>query len=295
LAHFDTQLSSSSTLRAALIGRGISLSKTPGMHEAEGRTLGLDYSYELIDLDTDLYRDHSLGDIIDRIEGEGFAGFNITFPFKSQISDKLSDLSQIAEVLGAVNTVVFEDGKRFGHNTDMSGFATAFQVNMTNAPLDKVLLLGIGGAGSAVAFALAECGVGTLHLFDLNPERMFDLAKKIKRNYPKIDVRCFENLDLAITSDLNGVVNATPMGMSNYPGSAFPKDAWKADMWAADIVYFPLKTAFLSDAEQAGCRVMPGSGMAIYQAVHAFELITGHKADPKRFTKAFEQSTAVDN
>ena len=101
-------------------------------------------------------------------------------------------------------------------------------------------------------------------------------------------IDCINSLEKSILTELNGVVNATPMGMVKYPGSAFPLNLLTPSMWVADIVYFPLETELLVTAQTTGCRVMNGAGMAIFQAVHAFELFTGLKANVNRFIEKFE-------
>ncbi|MEQ9608080.1 MAG: shikimate dehydrogenase, partial [Kiloniellaceae bacterium] len=104
------------TVRAGLIGRGIGLSRTPAMHEAEGRAQGLDYRYTLFDMDEPALAGHRLSAVVAGAEAEGFAGLNVTYPFKVEVVGLLDDLSDNARAVGAVNTVVFRDGRREGHN-----------------------------------------------------------------------------------------------------------------------------------------------------------------------------------
>ena len=143
-----------------LLGEGIQLSRTPAMHEAEGASLGITYVYRL--LDTDLMGDVALADLVDHAERFGFNGLNITFPYKQEILPLLTDLSDAAKSLGSVNTVVFRDGRRFGHNTDMWGFKQSFLNGLPDVSREAVLLIGAGGAGAAVAHALLDLGVSRL-------------------------------------------------------------------------------------------------------------------------------------
>jgi shikimate dehydrogenase len=200
----------------------------------------------------------------------------------------LDELSPDAAAVGSVNTIVFRDGKRIGHNTDLWGFAESFRRNMTDAALETVLLVGAGGAGVAVAHALADCGVRYLKIFDLVPARADQLANLLQANRPNLTVEPVTEISEAAGQDLSGLVNASPVGMDKSPGTPVPAGSLRRGMWVADIVYFPLETELLATARKLQCRVLPGSGMAVFQAARAFELFTGRTADPDRMKAAFD-------
>lgn len=270
---------SARTVQVGLVGRGILLSRTPGMHIAEGRALGLDYRYDFIDPDT-MDDDPGLATLLDRAEAQGFAGLNVTFPYKREVIDLLDVLSDAAQKVGAVNTVVFRDGKRFGHNTDFWGFAESLRRGLPNFDRKVVLLLGAGGAGGAVGHALRETGVETVLVYDTSIAAAEALAK---------DIGGQAVTDLAkAAAEANGIVNATPMGMAKLPGMAIPADLIAPHHWVADIVYFPRETELLTTARAKGCAVLDGSGMAVFQAVRAFQLFTGLEPDPARMRETFE-------
>lgn len=274
-------------LNAALVGCGITASRTPPMHAAEGAALGLDYSYGLLDLDDPALAGQGLADVLDGAEARGMAGLNVTYPFKQAVIAHLHDLSDNARALGAVNTVVFRDGRRRGHNTDLWGFVESFRRGMAGAPLRAVLLLGAGGAGSAVAHGLLQLGTARLWLHDTDPDRAAALRDGLAACFGADRVGVAHDLP-GIAAGLDGVVNATPVGMAKLPGCPFPPHLLRPDLWVVDIVYFPLETDLLRTARAAGCRVMPGAGMAVFQAVRAFELITGHAPDPARMRATFD-------
>jgi len=277
----------SSEIKAALIGSGIGLSRTPGMHKRVGHLLGLNYSYEIMDVDTAQYCNFSLAQLIERCESLGYAGLNITYPFKQEVLPLLDELSDNAKMSAAVNTVVFKQGRRFGYNTDYSGFVKAFEQQMSDVVVDRALLLGAGGAGSAAAFAMAGSAAKSVFIYDRNPEKAAQLAVKLNIHYPNLNIECYDRLIEAIRAKPNGVINASPMGMQAYPGSPFPQREWQQSLWAVDLVYLPLQTQFLTDGETAGCKTMSGAHLAIHQAVDSFALITGQLADTKHFSKAF--------
>lgn len=262
-----------------LLGAGISGSRTPRMHMAEARAQGLPLDYRLIDSDTsDLPVDP--GQVLARIEATAFDGINVTFPFKQAVIPHLDDLSEGARAVGAVNTVVFRDGARIGHNTDHAGFRDSLRRGLPDSARGAVLLLGAGGAGGAVAQALLDEGAGTVLVQDIDPARAAALAARLGRAEVVSDLA-------GAASRADGIVNATPVGMAKLPGLPIPEALVEPRHWVADIVYFPLETELLALARGRGCAVLPGSGMALFQAVRAFELFTGHHADPERMWAAF--------
>jgi shikimate dehydrogenase len=272
-----------------LIGHGIQLSRTPKMHTDEGARQGLIYSYDLFDTEL-MSPEPSLSQMLDRCEADGFSGLNITHPFKQEVLAHLDSLSDAAKAVNAVNTIVFRDGKRFGHNTDYWGFAEAFRMNLADAKKDQVLLIGAGGAGGAVANALIDSGVSQLAIFDRNPDAASFLANSINARTRKQTVFATSSVEEEI-SQSDGVVNATPVGMASLPGSPVPIALLGARHWVADIIYFPLETELLAAARAKGCRTMDGSGMAVFQAVRAFELFSGVKPDPTKMRATFDAFT----
>ena len=272
-----------------LVGKGIRLSRTPLMHMQEARAHGWRCDYRLIDLDEPEWSGIALGEILGQLERNGFAGINVTYPFKIEVMGLLDDLSANASSVGAANTVIFRDGRRTGHNTDLWGFAESFRRGLSDVKRDHALLVGAGGAGVAVAHGLADCcKVGRLSIHDIDTERAVALAEDVSARWG-VSVTAVSDLAALIASDRpDGIVNATPMGMAKLPGSAFPTALLDPAMWVADIVYFPLETELLRAARLRGCRTLSGAGMAVFQAVRAFELFTGRPADPDRMRATFD-------
>jgi shikimate dehydrogenase len=269
-----------------LIGRGIQLSRTPFMHETEGLAQGVSYVYRLLDTDRMGDPPPKLADILRFAEHFGFSGFNVTFPYKQEILPLLDELSPAACDLGSVNTVVLRGGRRRGHNTDMWGFRESFRRGMDGAARDVVLLLGAGGAGVAVAYALMDLGVGRLLVHDVDRGRAEALATRLAARFGIGQADVVADLAAAAAA-ADGVVNATPMGMAKLPGTPLPAAALRPTHWVADVVYYPLETELLRAARRIGCRTLSGEGMAIFQAVRAFEHFTGLAPDANRMKAAF--------
>ena len=169
-------------LLAGLIGTGIGASLTPALHEREGAEQGLRHVYRRLDLERLGLGVEALPELITAAERVGFAGLNITHPCKQAVIPLLHGLSEDARALGAVNTVVLRDGERIGHNTDWWGFAEGFKRGLPDAKRDRVVQIGAGGAGSAVAHALLTLGAGRLSVFDTDAARAEAVAAALSRS-----------------------------------------------------------------------------------------------------------------
>ncbi|MCT7377229.1 shikimate dehydrogenase [Chelativorans salis] len=269
-----------------LLGRGIQLSRTPAMHEAEARARGISYIYRLLDTELMGEPQPSLADLLTFAEHLGFSGFNVTFPYKQEILPLLDELSPAAREVNSVNTVVLRNGRRFGHNTDVWGFRESFRRGMDGVERDQVLLLGAGGAGAAVGHALLDCEIGRLLIVDAEPQRADQLAARLKARFGAQRAESVQDV-AAAAGAAAGIVNATPVGMAKLPGMPLRPKHVAPRHWVADIVYFPLETALLRHARGLGCRTLSGEGMAVFQAVRAFELFTGIQPDVERMKAAF--------
>ncbi len=274
------------SILVGLVGTGIAASRTPALHEREGADQGLAYVYRLIDVEVLGLDADALPDLVAGARRLGFTGLNVTHPFKQAVVPLLDDLAPEARLLGAVNTVVFAAGRSIGHNTDWSGFADSFARELADVPRHRVVLVGAGGAGAAVGYALLTLGVGELAIADIDAARAKRLAATLSAYFGAgravvRDVNAIENAD--------GLVNATPVGMIGHPGTPIARELLRRELWVADVVYFPLETELLSAARALGCRTLSGGGMAVFQAAAAFRLFTGREADAARMIAHFER------
>jgi len=275
-----------------LIGAGIQASRTPAMHEREGAEQGLRYLYKLIDLEKLGLGADALPELLAGAERMGFAGLNITYPCKQSVIPLLTALSDDARALGAVNTVVLRDGKRIGHNTDWLGFAESFRRGLPDVKRDRVVQLGAGGAGAAVAHAALTLGVRQITVFDLDAIRSQRLAADLAARFGKGRAVAGADLGDAI-AEADGLIHATPTGMAKHPGLPLPTKYLRPELWVAEIVYFPLETDLLRTAKEIGCRTLNGGGMAVFQAAEAFRLFTGILPDAERMLRHFASMAAV--
>ncbi|MEU8075015.1 shikimate dehydrogenase [Catellatospora citrea] len=280
-----------------LIGGDLGPSLSPALHEREADELGVRYLYQLIDLDVLDLGAEDVGALVTQAGQFGFAGLNITHPSKQTVVKYLDELSADAAALGAVNTVVFRQGRAVGHNTDWSGFLTGFRRGLPGAAVGDVVLLGAGGAGTAVAFALVRLGVRRLTVVDLAVERAEQLAEVVRQSAADQPVtvhtaRTVEEIRDRLAG-AGGLVNATPVGMSGDGATPLPAGLLRPEMWVADIVYRPLLTELLRQARAAGCRTLDGGGMVVAQAAETFHLITGLSPDLERMYRHFSSLTAA--
>jgi shikimate dehydrogenase len=278
-------------LLVGLIGQGIQRSLTPAMQEAEARAQDLRLHYQLIDLDKTGQGAEALPTLIAAARTMGFAGLNITYPCKQAVIPQLDGLSDEARAMGAVNTVVFRDGKAIGHNTDGSGWRWGFERTLPDADLSRVVLLGAGGAGSAIAHSLMRMQTASLVVVDSDAVRADALAAELNKQYGGSRASATTGAAKALQG-ATGVVHATPTGMDKLPGLPLKAELLRPNLFVAEIVYFPLETALLKAARALGCRTVDGGTMAVGQAVGAFELFTGLAADPARVDAHFRRLIA---
>lgn len=264
-----------------LLGVNILKSLSPAMHQEEGRQQGLRVFYQLMDLSTMHTRKHPQGASVDDLERllesalqMGFAGVNITYPCKQAVLPLLDHLSNEAKAVGAVNTVVFKQGETYGYNTDCSGYSLSLQARLGDRPLGRVVLVGTGGAGAAVAHGVMGLGAQHITLVDTDLRKAHDLADNLIHCYGAQAVDVTEDAQHSL-KQANGLINATPLGMAGIGGMCVPGDWLQSHHWVSDVVYSPLDTELIRVAKSKGCTTIDGGGMNLLQAAKAFELFTG--------------------
>jgi shikimate dehydrogenase len=270
-----------------LIGSPIAHSATPAAQEAAARAAGLEAHYHLIEV-----AGAQKGDLAAMLEGVrrlGFSGINVTYPYKEAVVPLLDGLSEQAAAMGAVNTVVVDGTRLVGHNTDASGFATAYR-RLGRQDGDKpVAIIGTGGVGKAIAFALAGCGVARLRLYDTDRSKAEALAALVGGRAEVVVAASAEEAAAGAV----GIVNGTPLGMLPNRDMPVPASAIRPSQWVADAVYHPLWTPLLKAAQKAGTTVMTGRELAIHQAVDAFRLFTGLEASEAVIGASFDAVIAA--
>jgi len=276
----------SKKLLTGLIGAPIAHSASPAMHERAAEALGLRGHYQLIEVaGADAA---GLSMMLEGVRRLGFAGVNVTFPYKEAVVPLLDELASTAATMAAVNTVVVRNNRLIGHNTDTTGFARAVKPLLAPSG-NAVAVIGTGGVGKAIAFALASLDVTDLRIFDSEPARAERLAALLAKQGGARVARSVEDALAGAT----GLINGTPVGMLPNRDTPVPASLLRENLWVADAVYSPLITPLLAAARDKGARIMTGRELAIYQAADAFELFTGLAPSTEVMGEAFDAVMAA--
>ena len=256
-------------VKLGLIGGNIRASRSPALHRIAGEMAGLAVTYDLL-IPAEMGMD--LDAVLDWCGANGFGGVNVTYPYKEAVVPRVTLADPALRRLGAVNTVLFGPAGLAGHNTDCTGFAAAFRARYGAAAPGAVAMIGAGGVGRAIAFALAGLGAAELRLVDSDPAKGAALAAALAGQ--GMAVRPAASAAEALEG-ARGVINATPVGMVGQPGTPVPAALWPGRVWAFDAVYTPSDTRFLQEAAAAGVDCLSGWELFFHQGIEAFRLFTG--------------------
>jgi shikimate dehydrogenase len=284
---FDPEIYARGKLLIGLIGSGIRRSLAPVIQEGEAEHHGLHLHYQIIDT-AEAASPDVLSNLLDAAKVMGFAGLNITFPFKQAVLPLLDEVDPQARAMNAVNCVTIQNGRTKGYNTDGAGWAWGFQRMMPRADLSRVVLLGCGGAGSAVAYAALGLGVQKLVLVDSDISRSVELRHHLSKHFGAQRIEVVSDIASAMRK-ASGLIHATPMGMHKLPGMALPAELLQPAMWVSDLVYVPMQTELLKAAQAKGCATLDGGHMNVGQGFLNFKLFTGLEPDVARMDAHFRQ------
>ena len=263
----------SQTKVCAVIGRPVAHSLSPLLHNTAFSYYGLNWVYLAFEVE-------NLKGAIEGVRGFGVKGLNVTIPYKTDVLAYLDGLDMLAKRIGAVNTIVNHSGHLKGYNTDAQGFLKVLSKEGIDPRGEGFIILGAGGAARAISFVLAQSGA-RLSVLNRTPERALELSRKLEEEFgrpvPALELNT-SNLKFAL-DNAAVIVNTTSRGMSpDVEGTPVPGELLRPGLTVLDIVYSPLKTRLLREAEAAGAKVVGGLDMLVYQAGLSFELWTGLKA-----------------
>lgn len=265
-------------LRLGLIGDNIGASRAPLLHRLAGAQQGIDVTYDRL-VPREMGKPFDA--LFDHVAQAGYRGINVTYPYKEKAAARVQINDPLVQAMGAVNTVLFGKDRPLGFNTDYSGFLSAYRAARGEMPPGAALLIGAGGVGRSLAFALAGLGAAELRIADLDSARAGALADVLRRTFPGLAVTLGRDAG-ALAQGVEGVLNATPVGMVGHDGTPLPPDAMPTRGWAFDAVYTPVSTTFLTDAAAAGLTVISGYELFIGQGVDAWRLFADLPLDEPR-------------
>lgn len=250
-------------MKLGLIGKAIMNSSSPDLHVRLGQLTGIPTTYDLFDANEQPIE--SLAKQVDKVIAAGYRGVNVTFPWKETAAGLATRPSVGAKMVGAANTLVFENGEIIAENTDFTGFMSGFRATLGERKPGRVLLMGTGGVGKAVAFGLGQLGANEVVLMDLDDAKSRQLAKELQQQ--GFTASSITAAQLAATvPHCDGLVNCTPIGHEKSPGCPLPAELVQAHHWVFDAVYVPAVTEFISAAKHAGAAVVSGVSLFVYQA-----------------------------
>ena len=278
----------SHSLLLGLIGDNIAHSRAPLLHRLAGQQNGLDVRYNRL-IPKDLGQEFD--EVFNACATGGYRGINITYPYKERAAKKVSISDPLVSAIGAVNTVLFEDDGPKGYNTDYTGFVAAYRNVLGETGPGSVLVIGTGGVGRAVTFALLALGAEEIRLVDRDVHKAIALADDLKRAGSTTVIRQMDDAEHA-ASGAAGLINCTPVGMTGHEGTPLEANAMHGAKWAFDAVYTPVDTAFLNDAADAGLTIISGYELFFFQGVHAWAHFSGKPLDEELLRKSLLESTA---
>lgn len=259
-----------------LIGNPVEHSVSPPMHEAAYEACGMDARYVTFEPATD-----AVADAIEGANALGISGLNVTIPFKERVAE-LVETDPLAERIGAVNTVDFDDGVT-GYNTDAAGLVRAFEHHGVDLS-GTAVVVGAGGAGRAAAFALADEGMA-VHIANRTVERAESLAMDV----PEASSGGLSDLETRL-AEADILVNATSVGMEADDETPVPRSALHGGLAVLDAVYTPLATRLLREAASVGATTIDGAWMLLFQGVEAFEIWTDRDAPVETMNTALRDA-----
>lgn len=269
------------TLRLGLIGGNITASRAPALHIVCALSLSRNVTYDLI---IPAERGRDFARVLADCAAQGFAGVNVTYPFKEEAAALVTPGDPVVAAMGAANTIRFTAEGPRAYNTDYSGFKAAYRAAFGTAAPGRVLMLGTGGVGRAVAFGLADLQASALVLVDPAPGKAASLAAALAAHAPGVKVELAPRAtDL---TGVEGVVNCTPLGMIGREGSALPEGVRGAPRWAFDAVYTPLETRFRAQVEALGATFLSGYELYFHQGIEAFAIFSGQQVTDPDWVRA---------
>lgn len=275
-------MSENPSLKLGLIGDNIAHSRAPILHRLAGQQTGISVSYDRL---VPKHMGQTFCEVFDGCISGGFDGINVTYPYKEQAARRVAIEDPLVRSIGAVNTVLFSPEGPQGFNTDYSGFVSAYRAVRGQAGPGTCCLVGTGGVGRALAFALVALGADEIRLVDIDSARAEALASDLRAGSDTVRIVTQSDASKAARG-ASGVLNGTPVGMVGNPGTPVPAEALAGAEWVFEAIYTPVETPFLTDAQAAGVTIISGYELFVFQGLHAWDHFAGAPLDQQTLRAA---------
>jgi shikimate dehydrogenase len=272
------------TIKIGLIGHAISQSQSPALHKMLGDIYGFDIQYDLIEPEHNTLE--CFKETLDRMRSEGYIASNVTFPFKQLATHVVTNGDQAVEMVGSTNTMRIGAEAIDATNTDFSGFVKGYQSRRGDKPAGKVLMLGAGGVGRAVAFGLTKLNAEKVYVYDLSATGAESLVEALIASGTDAEAILADEIP-KVAKEVDGLVNCTPIGHLKSPGNPLDASLFGGQSWAFDAVYVPIDTEFLHASHQAGLDLVSGFDLFFYQGIEAFQFFVNKEVDSALARKQF--------
>jgi len=277
------------TVRLGLIGDNIAKSQSPRLHRLAGAQNGRRVNYDRL-VPVEMGKDFD--GVFAYVVRSGYRGVNVTYPYKERAAAKVVVDDPLVRAIGAVNTILFDEGGPHGFNTDYSGFLAAYRRVRGDAPPGPVLMIGAGGVGKAVAFGLVALGLTEIRIADRDLPKAQALAAALVAARPGLSTVTGTDT-AALATGASGIINCTPVGMLGYDGTPLSRALMAGGAWVFDAVYTPVDTQFLQDAAAEGLQVISGYELFFGQGVDAWRIFTGLQLDESRMRRELAEGKDV--
>ena len=280
------------TIKIGLIGHAISQSQSPALHKMLGEIYGFDVQYDLIEPEHNTLE--CFQETVSRMKEQGYVATNVTFPFKQLATHVVTDADQAVEMVGSTNTMRIGADSFEATNTDFSGFVKGYVSRRGDKPAGKVLMLGAGGVGRAVAFGLTKLNAEKIYVYDLSAAGAESLVEALIASGADAEAILADEIP-NVAKQVDGLVNCTPIGHLKSPGNPLDPSLFGGQKWAFDAVYVPLDTEFLQASHAAGLELVSGFDLFFYQGIDAFQFFVQKEIDPSEARAQFVKQFNVNS
>ena len=270
-------------IKLGLLGNNISKSEMPNLITKLGNEFGFDVNYELYD--QALKKKFNFKKFLSQIKEKNISGINVTYPFKEQVLEHSIKLSEETKLVKSTNLLLINESMT-SHNTDYSGFLNTYKFNFKKEP-SKLVILGGGGVGKSVCFALIKLGVKELYIIEKDHSKLEKLIKDLKKQHEKVySIKLGELIENQ--SQFDGFLNCSEQGHINTPGNPFEGLRLNSNQWSFDAVYTPAMTTFLKNSKKSGAKIITGIDLFLFQGIEAFIIFTEQEKLRKKIMSNYD-------